>query len=149
MQSGTLDAMERTTIPSRAVAKDSRVQRFTPLLADAAGPCRHSVGARWFMDETYVKVSGRWRDVYRAIDQYGQIIDVCVSARGDTRGAPLLHDGARRDHGRPEARLRPMRGFRFPATRGSAKPAGADQKLRGSAGPETSRSAEKAVTECG
>jgi transposase-like protein len=31
------------------------VQRFTPLLADAARPCRHLVGDRWFVDETYVK----------------------------------------------------------------------------------------------
>jgi transposase, IS6 family len=37
------------------------VQRFTPLLADAAGPCRHPVGDRWYVDETYVKVAGRWR----------------------------------------------------------------------------------------
>ena len=34
------------------------VQRFTPLLIDAAQPCRHAVGERWFMDETYVKVPG-------------------------------------------------------------------------------------------
>src|SRR4051794_25029365 len=51
------------------------VQRFTPLLVDAARPCRHAVGDRWFVDETYVKVAGRWRFVYRAVDQYGQIID--------------------------------------------------------------------------
>ena len=56
------------------------VQRFTPLLADAARPCRHAVGDRWFVDETYVKVAGRWRYVYRAIDQFGQVIDVFVSA---------------------------------------------------------------------
>jgi hypothetical protein len=31
------------------------VQRFTPLLADAARPCRHAVGDRWYADETYVK----------------------------------------------------------------------------------------------
>jgi transposase-like protein len=63
------------------------VQRFTPLLADAARPCRHSVGDCWFMDETYVKVAGKWRYVYRAVDQYGQIIDVYVSPRRDTRAA--------------------------------------------------------------
>src|SRR4030095_3921489 len=34
------------------------VQRFTPLLADAARPCRHAVGDRWWVDETYVKVAG-------------------------------------------------------------------------------------------
>ncbi|MEV4826804.1 IS6 family transposase [Micromonospora sp. NPDC049257] len=59
------------------------VQRFTPLLADAARFTRHAPGDRWFVDETYVKVSGVWRYVYRAIDQHGQVIDVLVSARRD------------------------------------------------------------------
>jgi len=60
------------------------VQRFTPLLIDAARPCRHAVGDRWFVDETYVKVKGVWRYVYRAVDQHGQVIDVYVSERRDT-----------------------------------------------------------------
>ncbi len=37
------------------------VQRFTPLLADAARFARHSPGERWYVDETYVKVNGVWR----------------------------------------------------------------------------------------
>ena len=63
------------------------VQRFTPLLADAARPGRHAVGDRWQADETYVKVAGRWRYVYRAIDQVGQVIDVLVSPRRDVKAA--------------------------------------------------------------
>ena len=63
------------------------VQRFTPLLADAARPCRHAVGDRWQVDETYVKVAGRWRYVDRAIDQFGQVIDVFVSPRRDAKAA--------------------------------------------------------------
>jgi transposase-like protein len=63
------------------------VQRFTPLLADAARWCRHAPGDRWFVDETYIKVNGVWRYVYRAIDQYGQVIDVLVSARRDADAA--------------------------------------------------------------
>jgi len=63
------------------------VRRFTPLLAEAARPCRHAVGDRWFVDETYVKVAGRWRYVYRAIDQFGQVIDVFVSPRRDVKAA--------------------------------------------------------------
>jgi transposase-like protein len=35
------------------------VQRFTPLLAEAARLCQHRVGDRWWVDETYVKVTGR------------------------------------------------------------------------------------------
>jgi IS6 family transposase len=57
------------------------VQRFTPLLIDAARPCRHAPGDRWFVDETYVKVAGRWVYLYRAIDQFGQVIDVLMSEK--------------------------------------------------------------------
>jgi len=63
------------------------VQRFTPLLADAARFCRHSPGNRWFVDETYVKVNGVWRYVYRAVDQYGQVIDVLIAPRRDGQAA--------------------------------------------------------------
>jgi transposase-like protein len=61
------------------------VQRFTPLLTEAARPCRHAVGDRWYVDEAYVKVVGRWRYVYRAIDQFGQVIDVLVSTQRDIK----------------------------------------------------------------
>jgi transposase-like protein len=63
------------------------VQRFTPLFADAARPTRHTTGDRWFVDETYVKVAGRWRYLYRAVDQYGQVIDVLLSEQRDTAAA--------------------------------------------------------------
>ena len=59
------------------------VQRFTPLFIDAARPCRHAAGDRWFVDETYVKVAGRWIYLYRAVDQSGQVIDVLVSQKPD------------------------------------------------------------------
>jgi transposase-like protein len=70
------------------------VQRFTRLLAEAARPCRHAVGGRWFVDETNVKVAGRWRYVYRAIDQFGQVIDVFVSPRRDARAARRFFERA-------------------------------------------------------
>src|SRR5947199_9163754 len=59
------------------------VQRFTPLLIDAARPYRHAPGDRWFVDETYAKVAGRWVYRYRAIDQSGQAIDVWVAEKRD------------------------------------------------------------------
>ena len=70
------------------------VQRFTPLLAEAARPSRHAVGDRWQVDETYVKVAGQWRYVYRAIDQFGQVIDVFVSPRRDVRAARRFFERA-------------------------------------------------------
>jgi IS6 family transposase len=63
------------------------VQTFTPEFIDAARPARHASGDRWFVDETYVKVAGRWAYLYRAIDQHRQVIDVLVSQRRDARAA--------------------------------------------------------------
>jgi transposase-like protein len=48
-----------------------------------ARPCRHAPGDRWFVDETSVKVAGRWVYLYRAIDQFGQVIDVLVAEKRD------------------------------------------------------------------
>ena len=57
------------------------VQRFTAEFIEAARPCRRLLGDRWYVDETYVKISGRWTYLYRAVDQYGQVIDVMLSSR--------------------------------------------------------------------
>jgi IS6 family transposase len=70
------------------------VQRFTPLLAEAARPCRHAVGDRWWVDETYVKVGGQWGYACRAIDQFGQVIDVFVSPGRDVAAARRFFERA-------------------------------------------------------
>ena len=59
------------------------VQRFTQEFIEAARPCRHAPGDRWFVDETYLKVAGQWTYLYRAVDQHGQVIDVLLSPRRD------------------------------------------------------------------
>jgi len=63
------------------------VQAFTAEFIDVARPARHAMGDRWFIDETYVKVAGRWTYLYRAVDQHGQVIDVLVFERRDARAA--------------------------------------------------------------
>jgi IS6 family transposase len=77
------------------------VLRLPPLLFDAARPVRHLAGDRWFVDETYVKVSGVWRYVYRAVDQHGQVIDVYVSRRRDIGSARTFFTAALAVHGDP------------------------------------------------
>ena len=85
------------------------VQRFTPSLIDAARPARHLAGDRWFVDETYVKVSrvlrlpgGRpaWPGHRR----------VRVTASGHRVCAHVLHR-------RPDSSRRPRRGDHRPGTR--------------------------------
>jgi IS6 family transposase len=99
-----LSAAWRGRHEARAQIIDGRnfrwVQRFTPLLVEADRPCRHSVGGRWFVDETYVKLPGSWRYVYRAVDQYGQVIDVFLSKKRDLRAAAFFAN-AIRFHGEP------------------------------------------------
>lgn len=58
-------------------------------------------GDRWFADETYVKVSGVWRYVYRAVDQYGQVIDVFASCHRDIASARRSFTTALAAHGAP------------------------------------------------
>jgi transposase, IS6 family len=72
------------------------VQRFTPEFIEAARPCRHAPGDRWFVDETYLKVAGTWTYLYRAVDQHGQVIDVLLSARRDLTAAQRFFTGALR-----------------------------------------------------
>jgi IS6 family transposase len=78
------------------------VQRFTPMLIEAARPCGYAVGSRWFVDETYVKVAGVWRYVYRAVDEHGQVIDVLVSKRRDIVAARRFFSAALAAHGEPK-----------------------------------------------
>jgi transposase-like protein len=55
------------------------VQHFAPEFAEAARARQHVVGDRWHVDETYLKVGGTWRYLFRAIDQFGQVVDVFLS----------------------------------------------------------------------
>jgi transposase, IS6 family len=77
------------------------VQRFTPELIDAARPSRHVGGDRWFVDETYLKIAGRWVYLYRAIDQHGQVIDVLASQRRDLAATRRFFIRALTSAGRP------------------------------------------------
>ncbi len=79
------------------------VQRFAPEFAEAARARQHIVGDRWHVDETYLKVGGRWRYLFRAIDQFGQVIDVYLSRR---RGAEAARRFFERAIGR--TRISPM-----------------------------------------
>jgi IS6 family transposase len=76
------------------------VARFTPLLIDAARFTRRAPGDRWFVDETYVKVAGKWTYLYRAVDQFGQVIDVLASRKRDLAAALRFFTRALRQ-GRP------------------------------------------------
>ncbi len=70
------------------------VQRFAPEFAEAARARRHVVGDRWHVDETYLRVRGTWRYLFRAIDQFGQVIDVYLSPLRNANAAQRFFDQA-------------------------------------------------------
>jgi IS6 family transposase len=63
------------------------VQAFTPHFIEAARQHRSPVGARWRVDETLLKINGRWRYVFRGIDEHGQIVDIYLSDHRDAAAA--------------------------------------------------------------
>ena len=66
------------------------MRAFTSRFIRAARAHRSTVGHRWRVDETYIKIGKRWHDLFRALDDHGQIIDVYLSDRRDrTAGHPL------------------------------------------------------------
>ncbi|SBW22939.1 integrase [Candidatus Protofrankia californiensis] len=68
---------------------------------------------RWFVDETYVKVAGRWTYLYRAIDQFGQVIDVLASERRDLAAARRFFTRAL-SHGRSPVEVTTDRAAVYP-----------------------------------
>ncbi len=63
------------------------VQRFAPEFVEGRQSPSARRGDRWHVDETYMRVGGKWRYLFRAIDQFGQVIDVFLSPRRDTKAA--------------------------------------------------------------
>ena len=60
---------------------------LVPLLGKAFRRHKRSVGRRWRMDETYIKIKDQWKYLYRAVDTAGQTIDFLLTAKRDARDA--------------------------------------------------------------
>jgi transposase-like protein len=63
------------------------VRAFTPRFIEVARRQRVPIGSRWRVDETYFKIGDRWRYLYRAIDEHGQIVDVYLSNQRNAEAA--------------------------------------------------------------
>jgi putative transposase len=78
------------------------VLRYSPPLAEAFYHRKRPVGRRWRMDETYIRVKGEWRYLYRAVDKTGQTIDFLLTEHRDTEAAWRFLRQAIGRHGVPE-----------------------------------------------
>nr|WP_222613835.1 IS6 family transposase [Undibacterium seohonense] len=76
--------------------------RFLPILEKVFRQHKRQVGTRWRMDETYIKVKGVWKYLYRAVDKEGKTIDFLLTAKRDKAAVMRCFDKAMQDNGIPE-----------------------------------------------
>jgi transposase-like protein len=76
--------------------------RFLPLLEKVFRQHKRPVGGSWRMDETYIKVKGAWKYLYRAVDKEGKTVDFLLTAKRDKAAAMRFFDQAMRNNKGPE-----------------------------------------------
>ena len=76
--------------------------RFLPLIAKVARKHKRPVGTSWRMDETYIKVKGVWKYLYRAVDKAGKTVDFLLTAKRDMAAAKRFFDKAMGANGEPD-----------------------------------------------
>ena len=87
------------------VVDHSTIQRwvvyYAPRVEKAFHKNKKRVGMRWRMDETYLKIKGQWRYLYRAVDKQGNTIDFLLTAKRDTKAARRFLNKAIGSNGKP------------------------------------------------
>jgi len=78
------------------------VEKYARAIADEAQRRKTSTAQSWRMDETYIKVKGKWTYLYRAIDKYGQTLDFMLSERRDEAAATAFFVKAIGNNGWPD-----------------------------------------------
>ena len=117
-----------------AVVDHATIHRWSvkmmPVLAAVLRRRKRSVGPSWRMDETYVKVAGQWKYLYRAVDKAGQTIDFLLRAHRDYAAARCFFERAIDLHGVPEKITIDKSGANTAAIQGMRADSGADIEMR-------------------
>jgi transposase-like protein len=76
--------------------------KLLPVLENAFRRRKRPVGKSWRMDETYIRVKGEWRYLYRAVDKDGNTIDFLLRAHRDKTAARRYFEKSIAQNGVPE-----------------------------------------------
>ena len=104
--------------------------KILPVLAAVFRPQKRPVGLSWRMDETYVKVGGQWKYLYRAVDRTGATIDFLLRAYRDLVAARRFFERAIELHGVPKTITIDKSGANTAAIEAMRADSGADIGLR-------------------
>lgn len=78
------------------------VFRFSILIEKHVRKFKNKVSDSWRMDETYIRLNGKWVYLYRAVDKYGNTIDFLLRAKRDATAAKAFFKKAIKNNERPE-----------------------------------------------
>lgn len=78
------------------------VKRFVPLIDKRVRCRKKTVNGRWKMDETYIKLNGKWVYLYRAVNSQGNTIDFLLRFRRNAAAAKDFFRKAFKQNGRPD-----------------------------------------------
>ena len=76
--------------------------KILPILALIFRQRKRPVGTSWRLDETYIKVAGQWKYLYRAVDRTGDTVDFLLTAKRDRAAARRYLERAINLHGLPQ-----------------------------------------------
>ena len=95
------ELMEERGVPVDHATIQRWVVKYSAQLAEVFHRRKRPVGRSWRMDESYIRVKGEWRYLYRAVDKTGQTIDFLLTEHRDTEAALRFLTQAIRRHGVP------------------------------------------------
>ncbi len=78
------------------------IKRFVPLIDKQVRKRKKAVGSSWRMDETYIKLDGRWIYLYRAVDSLGNTIEFLLRKRRDKAAAKAFFRKAFKNNDIPD-----------------------------------------------
>lgn len=78
------------------------VRRFVRLIDERVRQRKKPVRGSWRMDETYIKLNGKWVYLYRAVDKEGNTVDFLLRAKRDAVAAKAFFKKAFKENGRPD-----------------------------------------------
>ena len=102
----SLRQLEEMMAERGVVVDHSTIHRWAikmlPVLAAVCRRRKSAVGVSWRMNETYIKIAGQWKYLYRAVDKGGDTVDFLLHAKRDHAAARAFFERAIDLHGVPE-----------------------------------------------